>query len=85
MRLPQNIKRLHALPASGGCAVPCGIATSLSHTGRALSGISDFGLSESPPCAAIWAVLMRLCAVGFSTAVVASVRPYYEQRPAAQE
>ena len=29
MRLPQNIKRLHALPADGGCAVPCCIATSL--------------------------------------------------------
>ena len=48
---------------------------SLSHTGRTLSGISDFGLSESPPCAAIWAVLMRLCAVGVQhhRAVVATV------------
>ena len=36
----------------------------LNHTGRAQSGVSDFGLSESWPCAAIWAVLMRLCAVG---------------------
>ena len=33
---------------------------------RALSRISDFGLSENPLCAAIWAVLMRLCAVGWS-------------------
>ena len=38
----------------------------LSHTGRTLSGINDFGLSESPPYGAIWAVLMRLCAVGWS-------------------
>ena len=37
---------------------------SLSHTGRALSCVSDFGRSESPPCAAIWAVLMRLCSRG---------------------
>ena len=48
---------------------------SLGHTGRALSGINDFGLSESPPCAAIWAMLMRLCAVGIQhhRAVVATV------------
>ena len=36
----------------------------LGHMRRALSRISDFGLSENPLCAAIWAVLMRLCAVG---------------------
>ena len=30
----------------------------LNHMGRAQSGVSDFGLSESWPCAAIWAVLM---------------------------
>eukprot|EP00959_Pyramimonas_sp_CCMP1952_P182184 3809304-Pyramimonas_sp.AAC.1 len=31
MRFPQDTKRLHALPAGGGCAVPCcSIATSLS-------------------------------------------------------
>ena len=59
----------------------------LNHMGRAQSGVSDFGLSESWPCAAIWAVLMRLCAVGVQhhRAVVATVHPYYEQRPAAQE
>ena len=50
----------------------------LGHMRRALSGISDFGLSENPLCAAIWAVLMRLCAVGVQhhRAVVATVRPY---------
>ena len=59
----------------------------LGHMRRALSRISDFGLSENPLCAAIWAVLMRLCAVGVQhhRAVVATVRSYYEQRPAAQE
>ena len=47
----------------------------LGHMRRALSRISDFGLSESWPCAAIWAVLMRLCAVGVQhhRAVVATV------------
>ena len=47
----------------------------LNHTGRAQSGVSDSGLSESWPCAAIWAVLMRLCAVGVQhhRAVVATV------------
>ena len=47
----------------------------LGHTRRALSRISDFGLSENPLCAAIWAVLMRLCAVGVQhhRAVVATV------------
>ena len=30
----------------------------LNHMRRAHSCICDFGLSESPPCAAIWAVLM---------------------------
>ena len=47
----------------------------LNHTGRAQSGVSDFGLSESWPCAAIWAVLMRLCAAGvqYHRAVVATV------------
>ena len=50
----------------------------LNHTGREQSGDSDFGLSENPLCAAIWAVLMRLCAVGVQHhgAVVATVRPY---------
>ena len=59
----------------------------LGHMRRALSRISDFGLSENPLCAAIWAVLMRLCAVGVQhhRAVVATVRLYYEQPPAAQE
>ena len=60
----------------------------LNHMGRAQSGVSDFGLSESWPCAAIWAVLMRLCAVGFSTIVRWSRRldrTNYEQRPAARE
>ena len=47
----------------------------LSHTGRVHSGISDFGLSESPRCVAIRAMLMRLCAVGVlhHRAVVATV------------
>ena len=50
----------------------------LGHMRRALSRISDFGPSENPLCAAIWAVLMRLCAVGVQhhRAVVATVRPY---------
>ena len=50
----------------------------LGHMRRALSRISDVGLSENPLCAAIWAVLMRLCAVGVQhhRAVVATVRPY---------
>ena len=49
----------------------------LGHMRRALSRISDFGLSENPLCAAIWAVLMRLCAVGVQhhRAVVATVHP----------
>ena len=49
----------------------------LNHMGRAQSGVNDFGLSESWPCAAIWAVLMRLCAVGVQhhRAVVATVPP----------
>ena len=46
------------LRKSRGCALLQHCYLSLSHTGRALSGINDFGLSESPPCAAIWAVLM---------------------------
>ena len=50
----------------------------LGHMRRAPSRISDFGLSENPLCAAIWAVLMRLCAVGVQhhRAVVATVLPY---------
>ena len=50
----------------------------LGHMRRALSRISDFGLSENLLSAAIWAVLMRLCAVGVQhhRAVVATVRPY---------
>ena len=50
----------------------------LGHMRRALSRISDFGLSENPLCAAIGGVLMRLCAVGVQhhRAVVATVRPY---------